>query len=139
MRHDHKGHAVIGWHSLEERFQRLDAARRGTDADDGKIGRHRVLPQPYLPHRLLNPISYKAFYPIFSSMSRLAGVKKASFENAEEKACNMSIFPQRQPLLGGVGGVTARRGAQGTSRMLSRSISGIGSGSDRATALASSL
>jgi hypothetical protein len=38
----HEGHPDIGWHAAKEAFQRLDAARRGADADDGKgmIGGH---------------------------------------------------------------------------------------------------
>ena len=43
--HDHKAHAVIGRHGLEEPLQRLDATRRGTDPDDRKIGHHGFSPR----------------------------------------------------------------------------------------------
>jgi hypothetical protein len=42
--HNHKAHAVIGRHGLEESLQRLDTTRRGTQADDKTIGHHTALP-----------------------------------------------------------------------------------------------
>jgi len=42
---DHKSHAVVRRHGSEECLQRLDPARRGADADDGKMRRHSSDPQ----------------------------------------------------------------------------------------------
>src|SRR5215472_16968849 len=44
MREDHKRHPIAGGHRLEKLLQRLDTARRSTNADDGEAGHHCFSP-----------------------------------------------------------------------------------------------